>query len=147
MYNKKHLVDFADWAKKTYFDYGDTYLKVIAISLKYDEMGFFKEFEGYFKSHFNHAFGDWCFEDHCWDHCRVMAMVILPKLSGEAKEVLEQAANGPIFDGDVVSKSGKYELYKHNLMLRVMNKKQHGDNAVNQLGFCVWELTNQNNRG
>jgi hypothetical protein len=140
MSKKQYLIDFAEWAKETYKSYGDTYLNVISIALKYEEMGYFKEFEEYFKGHFNHAFGDWCFEYYCWDHCRVMARVIEPKLSGEAKEVLCQAAKGPIFDGDVVSKNGKSELYKHQLMLRVMNNNQHGDNAVNQLGYCVFEL-------
>lgn len=141
--SKQYLIDFANWARNEYKDYGDTYLRVIWLSIEYDDRGLFVEFEKYFTGHFNNAFSDWCFKDWCWDHCRVLANSIAPKLSGEAKEVLCQAAKGPIFDGDVVSKVGKRELYKHNLLLRVMNKNKHGDNAVNQLGFCVWELINQ----
>lgn len=95
----------------------------------------FNEFERYIKEHYNNIFAD--VEHIEYD---VSAIVIAKQISGEAKEVLGQIVESPKFDGDVVSKSGKSELFHHNLILRIANNNEFGDNAANSLGFKVWQL-------
>lgn len=131
--------EFVKWAKKQYKDYGDQSDKIIDLALYFAENGMFDEYVEYLKQHFNNAFSE---TESVYEY--VEAKVVAKKLSGEAREVLEQIVKEPKYDGDVVSKSGKSELFKYKLILRIANKNDFGDNAANSLGFLVWkELQNR----
>lgn len=131
--------NFVNWVKNEYKDYGDTSQNIIEIAVYFSEQGFFDEYVEYLKEHFNNAFPK--FERVC-EH--VNAKVISKKLSGEAREVLDQIIKSPTFDGDVTSKQGKSELFSHKLILRIANNNEFGDNAANSLGFEVWRELQKN---
>jgi hypothetical protein len=126
--------NFVSWVKNEYKDYGDTSQNLIEIAVYFSEQGFLEEYVEYLKEHFNNAFSE--FEFLC-EH--VNAKVISKKLSGEAREVLNQIVKSPKFDGDVASRGGKSELFAHKLILRIANNNDFGDNAANSLGFKVWQ--------
>ncbi|QAX96259.1 hypothetical protein [Vibrio phage vB_VmeM-Yong XC32] len=74
-------------------------------------------------------------------------LYIADTLSGEAEEVLEQMAKGPLFDGNAVSKCGKSELYGHELCVRIVVNGEHGDNALNLKGYRVWKELKSREKG
>lgn len=86
------------------------------------------------KEHQNQAFA--CRRDLIDE---VKAKTICDKLTPTGFEVLCQLIEGPKFDGDVVSKNGKYELYRLDLALRICNNGEYGDNAANHMGWLVYK--------
>lgn len=137
---KEHieLTNFIVWLNGEYMDYGDTASTIARLAKTYNDKGHLEYFIEYIKEHFNNVFSD---PDEFED--QVNSRAIYKLLSGEAKDVLSQIVASPRFDGDVVSKSGKYELYNHNLILRIANGGEFGDNAANYMGYLVWELYNE----
>lgn len=128
------ISEFGKWIVETYDKVSVS--EVASLGLYFAERGLFDEYCQYAKSDYNHVFGDieWIEEE-------VLAIHIAKKLSGEAREVLDQVVESPKFDGDVVSKTGKSELYSHGLVLRIANGGEFGDNAANSLGYKVWKAT------
>lgn len=126
--------DFGKWAQKEYADYGDTLDEVIDKAIHFSSVGMFGEYEEYIRSHHNNAFSDFLDVE-----AEVLAISIAGKLSASAVEVLCQIVKAPKFDGDVVSKNGKSELFRNNLILRIASNNEFGDNAANNLGFLVWK--------
>lgn len=86
----------------------------------------------YLQEHENHIYSDDLFRE-------AELIAIANTLSGEAKEVLEQCAENPKYDGDVISKSGKSELYYHGLLTRVMFNGEPDFNGVNSDGYVVFK--------
>lgn len=125
--------NFFDYVNESYKDYGSTKDELIRAYCEYAKTNLHLEFERHIRDHFNHAFGGESWADH------VNAKVISKKLSGEAREVLCQIVRSPKFDGDVISKSGKSELFSHGLILRICNSNNYGDNAANLLGWLVYK--------
>ena len=126
-------LNFFDYVNDAYKDYGSTKDDLIRAYCKYAKTNRHYEFEQHIMEHFNNAFGE-----ECWDD-EVKAKVISKQLSGEAREVLCQIVKSPKFDGDVVSKSGKSELFAKGLILRICNNNDFGDNAANKLGWLVYK--------
>ena len=135
--------DFGKWAQEEYGHYGDTLDEVMDRAVHFSSVGLFSEYETYIKSHHNNAFSD--FSDA---ESEVMAINIAGKLTSSAVEVLYQIVESPRFDGDVVSKNGKSELFRHKLILRIAKNNEFGDNEANELGFLVWQrLEKEKQRG
>lgn len=106
----------------------------IELISEYKEKGQLKYLSDYLMGENNAIFGD-----PEWIEEEVVAREIYEKLSGEALEVLCQCVDSPKFDGDVVSKSGKGELYENDLLVKIANNNDHGDNAANTLGWLVYK--------
>ena len=133
-----NIDNFYDFVKEEYGKYGGDHAELlIKAYIEYAKGDNHHLFDEHIREHHNNAFGKEDWQDH------VNAKVIAKKLSGEAVEVLWQIVGSPKFDGDVVSKSGKSELYHQGLVLRICNNRYHGDNAANLLGWLVYcELKN-----
>lgn len=52
-------------------------------------------------------------------------------------EVLRQLVNGPVWDGDVISKSYRDDLIDWKLAVRICAKGEQGYTAATYLGFSV----------
>jgi hypothetical protein len=127
-------MNFVEYVETKYKDYPEeTSISLIKAYCKYAASNDHLLFEEHIKENFNNAFGEDKWDDY------VEAKKIAKVLSGEAKEVLRQIVKKPTFDGDVVSKAGKSELFKHKLILRICNNNEFGDNAANYLGWLVYE--------
>lgn len=125
-------MSFYDFVKEEYGKCGDHSETLIKAYIEYAKEDNHHIFEEHIREHHNNAFGKDDWREY------VDAKIIASKLSGEAAEVLWQIVGSPKFDGDVVSKIGKSELYHHRLALRVCNNRAHGDNAANRLGWLVY---------
>lgn len=129
------LMAFSKYLYEEYQAYPqDTISKMLKFGseLKLEDVDHFVD---HIKMHHNHAFEsliDW--------QQAVNVACIAGTLSGEAKEVLGQLVENPKFDGDVVSKNGKCELYRSGLATRVCVDGVHGHNAANYMGWRVWRL-------
>ena len=130
----KYLSNLVQMIDELYSQYGDTKHELYDTAMFFAERGQLAEYIIYLKRHFNNAFSD--IEDVIE---AVDAMIIAKMLSGEAKEVLWQCVGAPKFDGDVISKSGKSELYSANLIIRIANNWGFGDNAATSLGWKVYK--------
>ena len=69
------------------------------------------------------------------------ALNIAANLSGNAKEVLKQLVRtGPVWDGDVVSKSGRDECLNHRIINKILVGGEQGYQAVNYFGYSVFKI-------
>ncbi len=132
--------NFYDFVKEEYGKYGDHAEVLVKAYMEYANEDNHHLFEAHIREHHNNAFGKESWRDH------VDAKIIAGKLSGEAVEVLWQIVGSPKFDGDVVSKNGKSQLYHHGLVLRICNRRDHGYNAANRLGWLVYCELKDNGR-
>ena len=60
--------------------------------------------------------------------------------SGESDTLRAAFKHGPLFDGDVPSKTGRNSLMSKGLMCKVVVKGEDGQNAVTQDGYYVYKL-------
>jgi hypothetical protein len=72
-------------------------------------------------------------EDSYFDICKAIAL-IFPK---QIAEQLEQLVNGPVWDGDVISKADRGVLFDMGLAIRVCHKGQQGYTGANYTAFTI----------
>lgn len=67
------------------------------------------------------------------------AYIVARRLPRRLHESLRQLVNGPVWDGDVISKSYRDELLECGLAVRVCLKGQQGYTGATYFGFSVAE--------
>lgn len=72
-------------------------------------------------------------EDSYFDICKAIAL-IFPK---QFVEQLEQLVNGPVWDGDVISKADRGVLFDMGLAIRVCHKGEQGYTGANYTAFTI----------
>lgn len=72
-------------------------------------------------------------DESYFDICKAIALIIPKVLS----EQLEQLVNGPVWDGDVISKSERGVLFDMGLAIRVCHKGEQGYTGANYTAFSV----------
>jgi hypothetical protein len=77
-------------------------------------------------------------QEQCSEEYDALCLACWHALSSEAKETLfALVKEGPLFDGDVPSKSGRDELLEHGLATKCVVKGEQGFQAANYLGWAV----------
>ena len=72
--------------------------------------------------------------DAYFEMAHVIAAALLPK---RLHEQLRQLVNGPIWDGDVISKADRNELIDLGLAMRVCHKGEQGHTGATYLAHTV----------
>ena len=71
------------------------------------------------------------------------AAVVARRLPKHLHESLEQLINGPVWDGDVISKSLRDELFYFGLATRVCCKGQQGYTGGTYFAYSVMKIANE----
>lgn len=71
------------------------------------------------------------------------AAVIARRLPKNLYEQLEQLINGPVWDGDVISKSDRGRLFDLGLAVCVCCKGEQGYTGATYLAFSVMRIANE----
>jgi len=82
-------------------------------------------------------------EDGYFEFAHLVA-ILLPK---PLIEQLEQLVNGPVEDGDVMSKSMRGELFELGLAVRVCCKGEQGYTGATYFAYCVLKRFHQIRKG
>lgn len=72
-------------------------------------------------------------DDSYFDICKAIAL-IFPK---NIAEQLEQLVNGPVWDGDIISKSDRSVLFDMGLAIRVCHKGEQGYTGATYTAFSI----------
>lgn len=72
-------------------------------------------------------------DDSYFDICKAIAL-IFPK---NIAEQLEQLVNGPIWDGDIISKADRSLLFDMGLAIRVCHKGEQGYTGATYTAFSI----------
>lgn len=72
-------------------------------------------------------------EDKYFEAVHAIALIFPPNL----KEQLRQLVNGPVWDGDVISKSHRGELFDMNIATRVCAKGEQGYTGARYVGYSI----------
>lgn len=75
------------------------------------------------------------YSDDYFELCRLIARVF-PK---HLKQQLAQLLRGPVWDGDVMSKQHRGELFDLGVAVRVCNKMEQGYTASKYIGYTIYE--------
>jgi hypothetical protein len=129
-----------EWLNSAQKNHKPMHKKVLSWGCHFAEVGQYSEFLEVITSDSNSIFDD--FENVKLEVDALMIGKLIAAKYGAAEEVLNQIVNGPVDDGDVVSKSGKSFLYDYNLCVRVCVNGEHGANAANYRGYKVWKYLN-----
>ena len=79
--------------------------------------------------------------DTCADEVRVAHYVVERELSATHKDMLRQLCNdGPVWDGDVLSKAARDQLLEQGLASRVIYKGEFGYTAATYEGGSLLNL-------
>lgn len=72
-------------------------------------------------------------DESYFDVCKAIAL-IFPKVLSEQ---LEQLVNGPVWDGDIISKDERGTLFDMGLAIRVCHKGEQGFTGANYTAFSI----------
>ena len=129
------------WLESEQAKHTSMHQKVLSWGCHFAELGFYPEFLEVITGDSNSIFME--FDEVELEVDVLVIAKCIAASNGAAEEVLNQIVNGPIDDGDVVSKSGKAYLYDFNLCVRVCVNGEHGANAANYRGYKVWKYLNR----
>ena len=79
-----------------------------------------------------------CADDGYFDYVAVVARRMPKRLH----EQLQQLVNGPVWDGDVISKSARSELFELGLAVRVCVKGGQGFTGATYFAYSVMKIIN-----
>ena len=71
------------------------------------------------------------------------AAVVARRLPKYLHEQLKQLINGPIHDGDVISKSTRDDLFTFNLAIRVCHKGKQGYTGATYFAYSVMKIIDE----
>lgn len=74
-----------------------------------------------------------------FEYAHLVAVTIDDRLH----EQLGQLVNGPVWDGDVISKSDRGELFDLGLAIRVCVKGEQGYTGATDFAYSVWTRMNE----
>ena len=72
-------------------------------------------------------------DDSYFDICKAIALIFPEKFV----EQLEQLVNGPVWDGDVISKADRGAIFDMGLAVRVCCKGEQGYTGANYIAFSI----------
>jgi len=78
--------------------------------------------------------------DEGYFHFAHLAAVMLPQ---RLHEQLRQLINGPVYDGDVISKQDRDDLLRLGLAIRVCCKGQQGHTGATYFAFSVMKIADE----
>ena len=71
------------------------------------------------------------------------AYIVARRLPKNLHESLGQLVNGPVYDGDVISKALRGELFDYGLAIRVCFKGQQGYTGATYFAYSVMKTANE----
>lgn len=86
-------------------------------------------------------------QDQCTPEYEKAANVVWEMLTGAQRDMLRALVlRGPLYDGDVPSKSARDDLFRYGLASRACVNGEQGYSVANYYGWDVWGAGNRQGR-